>query len=423
VSDGRNLNRTGDDLRVLVVSSQFPYPPRFGFATRVYQLARQLASRHDVTLLSAVAPEERAHVESLRGELDARVEVVELPHRSVPRKRLLQVSSVLSPTPYACRAAYSARFQGAIDDLCARRRFDAIQLESSLLCTFRFPREAALVLDEHNIEYEVFRRMQAGERSAARRAFNGLEHRRFRRFEQSWWRRAEGCVFTSRREEQIVRELAPQTPTAVVPNGVDIDYFRPGEKDVEPRTLVFNGLLKYRPNLDGAAYLVEEVWPLVLRSCPDARLTIVGRGDAPDLERLRRPGVSVTGEVDDIRPYLQRAAVVTVPIRLGGGTRFKVLEGLAMGKAMVSTTLGCEGIDVEDRRHLLVADTPEDFARAVVRLFDAPQEARALGRSGRALIEDAYSWEAAGAALERLYERLTGRETQSELAPAGGISA
>jgi glycosyltransferase involved in cell wall biosynthesis len=396
---------TDRPLRILVVSAQFPYPPRFGFAMRVYQLARQLAAQHDVTLLSYAGPDERARADELRGELAVEVVAREAPSRVA--KRAAQALSAASPRPFACREVHTRALQEAIDRLCAERRFDAIQLESSLLCAFRFPTDALLVLDEHNVEYEVFQRMQEGERSTARRLFHRLEHVRFRRFEQAWWRRVDACVLTSPREEQIVRREAPMTLTAVVPNGVDTERFRPEPGAVRPRTLVFNGLLQYRPNLDAALWLVDEIWPRVVARCPDARLAIVGRGEPADLARLERPGVEVTGEVPDVRPYLHAAAVVAVPIRMGGGTRLKVVEGLAMGKAMVSTALGCEGIAVRGGEHLLIADAADAFAAQVVELFEDPARAAALGRAGRSLMEDEYSWEIAGTRLRALYDRLT----------------
>jgi glycosyltransferase involved in cell wall biosynthesis len=374
---------------------------------RVYQLARQMATRHQVTLLSYVAERERAGLASLREEM--RVEAVYRDRTSVRAKRVGQALSLASRRPFSCRAVYSREMQGAIRELCSREPFDVIQLGSSLFCAFAFPDGPRIVLDEHNIEYEVFERMCASERSAWRRTFNRVEHARFRRFEQTWWSHVNGCVVTSDREVPLVQAHAPSTPVAAVPNGVDLEYFRPVGDEVEPRTLVFNGILTYRPNLDAAYHLVDEIWPLVLSRVPDARLTIVGRAEHSDLRRLGRHGVDATGEVLDIRPYLRRAAVVVVPIRMGGGTRLKVLEGLAMGKAMVSTSIGCEGISVRDREHLLIADGAQAFASSIIELFESPNFGLALGAAGRSLIETDYSWQLAGERLDLLYERVAGR--------------
>jgi glycosyltransferase involved in cell wall biosynthesis len=294
--------------------------------------------------------------------------------------------------------------QAAIDALCAEREFDVIQLESSLLCAFSFPNGPALVLDEHNIEYEVFERMHRSERSLARRRFNQLEFRRFRRFEQDWWRRVDACVVTSSREAPAVAGHAPATRVEVVVNGVDLDFFRPAAEPPEPRTVVFNGILDYRPNLDAAHYLVEDIWPRVLQRFPDARLRIIGRGHPADLKRLARPGVETLGRVPDLRPHMAAAAVAAVPIRMGGGTRLKVVEGLALGKPMVSTTIGCEGIGVADREHLLLADDAESFAARIVELFERPDLAASLAAAGRALMEREYSWDLGAERLDNLYQ-------------------
>ncbi|MGH2876253.1 MAG: glycosyltransferase, partial [Solirubrobacteraceae bacterium] len=223
---------------------------------------------------------------------------------------------------------------------------------------------------------------------------------------------------TSDREEPVVAAAAPELPTAVVPNGVDVANFSPSDAPTEPRTLVFNGILDYRPNLDAAHHLVEEIWPRVRARCPDSRLTIVGRAETADLRRLRVRGVTITGEVPDVRPYLERAAVIAVPIRMGGGTRLKVVEALAMGKATVSTSLGCEGIEITDGKHLLVADNAEMFAARVTELFDDPVRRHALGTAGRRLAEEAYTWDVAGERLERLYTRVTDPTTRTAVSRA-----
>jgi polysaccharide biosynthesis protein PslH len=224
--------------------------------------------------------------------------------------------------------------------------------------------------------------------------------------EERSWRSAQGCVLTSDRDQLAVCATAPSTPTAVVSNGVDLEYFAPWTQATEPHSVVFNGVLNYRPNLDGATHLVEEVWPLVLEACPSARLSIVGRAPERDAATLRRPTVEVLGTVPDIRPYLGRAEVVAVPIRMGGGTRFKVVEALSMGKPMVSTTLGCEGLSVSDRQHLLIGDDAETFAHRILELFKDGDLRRGLGIAGRALAEEKYSWHLAGERLESLYRRV-----------------
>jgi glycosyltransferase involved in cell wall biosynthesis len=409
-------------MKILVVSPHFPFPPRAGVHVRAYNLLRQLAVRHDVTLLSYAAPSDQDGVEALGRYL--RVVTVERPDSAGAARRLRQLRSIVTFQPFWTAELCSPALQDAVDDLCATLPFDLVQLEASVLCALEIPAGIRVVLDAHNIEYELLQRMAAGERSLARRAFNTLECRSYRRFEERSWMHVDGCAVTSGREERIVRAAAPQTLTAVVPNGVDLEFFRRSNAAVEPRTVVFNGTLRYRPNVDAAHYLVDDIWPLMRAQYPDARLIIVGNVPAAERRSLARPGVILTGEVPDIRSYLRRAAVVVIPVRMGGGTRLKVLEGLAMGKAMVSTSVGCEGITTRDGVHLLIADDAPTFALRMSQLFADSALRERLGKAGRSLVEAEYSWDLAGGQLAALYERVaTQRPGRTTSTVSGKIRA
>lgn len=364
---------------------------------------RQISARHDATLLCYAAPGDE-NVERLRQEF--RVEVVHRAKQGLLGKRFSQLRSLASRVPYDCWTTHSREMQRVIDRLAAEHDFDIVQLESTLLALFRCAPEARVVIDEHNVDYEVYARMHETERSPLRRAFYRSQERRFERFEQRCWQEVDAVVATSEREAEIMRQHAPDTPVTAVPNGVDVEYFRPDSEPVEPGTLVFNGVLDYRPNIDAVNFLVDEVLPLVRRHRADVKLTVVGRGSESAVEGLRRRGVDATGEVPDVRPYLQRAEIVVVPIRMGSGTRLKVVEGLAMGKAVVSTTLGCEGVNVRDGEHLLIGDTAEAFALQIVHLFGHPELGEPLGHAGRELTEREYSWDYAGELLEDVYQQL-----------------
>jgi sugar transferase (PEP-CTERM/EpsH1 system associated) len=396
-------------LRILVLTPSLPYPPIWGFGTRVYHFLRLLARRHEVSLLTYEEPGEDQKVAAL-AKMCSFVHTVPRDAETARHKRLTQLSSVASRLSYQRRNLHSQAMQDRLEQLTSRNRFDIIQIESSQMAGFAFDSRAVLVLDEHNIEYELLYRMYHTEHSAMRRLYNWIEFAKFKREEIGTWRRVSGCLSTSAREDEIIRATAPDTPTQVVPNAVDADYFRPSaDAAIDANAIVMTGLMLYRPNVDGALYFVREIFPRILASRPDMVFYIVGAGATDEVKRLAGPNVIVTDTVPDVRPYLDRSAVFVVPLRMGGGTRLKVIEGLSMEKAMVSTSVGCEGIDVVSGEHLIVADEPHAFADAVLQLLGDRDMALRLGREGRALVERRYRWETVVEGMEELYDRLLAR--------------
>jgi sugar transferase (PEP-CTERM/EpsH1 system associated) len=392
-------------MRILILAPTLPYPPNWGLGIRVYQVLRLLARRHAVSLLAYAGPEDQEKIQALE-RLGAAVHVVPHPDRGGGGKRVAQLLSMGSPASYQRSHIYSAQMQQQLSLLSARDNYDVIQVETSPLAGFEFDRRAAVALIEHDIVYELLQRMCQTERSPLRRLFNRIEFRKVKREEIASWRTVAGCVTTSAREEQIVRQLAPDTPVAVVPNAVDVDYFLPSDGPIDETAIVMTGFMKTRPNIDGAVYFVREILPRILTARPQTVFYIVGGGAPAEVEKLAGPNVVVTGEVPDVRPYVHKAAVVVVPLRMGGGTRLKVLEGLSMRKPMVSTALGCEGIDVAAGEHLLVADEPEAFAASVIELLRDRRLAERLATGGRAVVLRHYRWETAVDRLEAFYEQL-----------------
>lgn len=398
-----HLSTPSDGRRILVVTPQFPDPPFWGFAIRVRELVRQLSTRHRVTLLTYVRPHEEQQVAAL-SDLCESIVAVPFPW-SQDSDFSGRAASILSATPYSFYRLAGRPMQKVVNELTAQHDFDVIQVESSPMSALKFPAASATVLDEHNIEYEIVRRSIRVERSLARKSFSVLEYLKIKRAEQSAWRLFDGCAVTSNRELPEVQAANGGRPVAVVPNGVDLDFFHPQSVE-SPSGLVFTGLMRYRPNVEAMTHFVREVLPQIHRYRPDVTLTIVGWGASDEVRQLLGPRVNVTGRVPDIRPYLAGAAAVIAPIRMGGGTRLKVLEALAMARPLIATPLACEGIDVVPGCHAAIADGPEQFAEAVLDVLSDRQRAEALGRAGRRLVEAHYGWQSSLAKLEDLHDRV-----------------
>ena len=238
--------------------------------------------------------------------------------------------------------------------------------------------------------------------------YAGANWRKLRREELGTYRGADGVYLCSRADQRRLLSEAPGVRTAIVPNAADVDYYQPRPADPRPdgRTLVYFGLLSTVPNVDAMVHFVREIWPLIAAAHPDARLKIIGGRPPPSLLALAAPRIELTGLVPDLRPHLAEAAAVVVPLRLGGGTRLKIVEAMAMGKAIVSTTLGAEGIDATPGRDILIADEPRMFAGSVVQLLEDPSLAARLGRAARRLAVERYSWTAAAGALDEFFHRV-----------------
>jgi polysaccharide biosynthesis protein PslH len=403
-------------MKLLFVTPYLPGPPIFGGQRRIHGLMTELARSHEVSVIALVDSgiDQSAAIEDTRSYCRRIVTVPDAWHRVQGRsKRLLQLGSLVSLRSWEWILYRRPAFQRALSRHLAEFRYDIVACEFVFMANYRFGRVrdqgTRLVLDEHNVEYDIVRRTAAAS-SLDRKVFNELNWRKLRREETAAWGRFDGCTVTSERDRKFLAEKAPGVPTAVVPNGVNVDLFRPTQGAAEPMTLLFFGAMNYYPNTDGAVHFAREILPLLLPRFPGVKLRIVGPcGPGPVMD-LRSEHVEVTGLVDDLRSEIERAAIVIAPLRIGGGTRLKILEGMAYGKPIVSTSIGAEGLDVVHGRDMLLADTPAAFAEQIGRILVDPELAAGLGRAARQLAEARYSWRAAASELEAFYEALLAKE-------------
>lgn len=392
----------GEPRDILLVMPAVPYPAVWGFARRCLQLATILAQSHRVTILTYALPDQYPDVIALANRVHEVIAVIRREPGGAVR-RLRQVQSVGSGLPHHAYGLRSDGMQEALNTLLARRRFAVVQFESSQMAWLKVPPGPAVIVDEHNIESDLLRRVSQSEESVVRRTYNAIESRRYEEFEKTVWSRASGCVTTSVVDAESLQARAPSVPVVVAPNGVDPDDFAPSGQPAQADRIVFTGLLGYRPNLDGIRWFLDEVFPSIRKARPGAQLMIVGNGDPDVLRSLRRPGVEVTGRVPLLQPYIESASVVVVPLRMGGGTRLKIVEAMSMQKAIVSTGIGAEGIDVHPGRDIVLAEDPREFAQAVLALLADPARCADLGRHARRLAAEKYSWQASADRLRHFY--------------------
>jgi glycosyltransferase involved in cell wall biosynthesis len=236
------------------------------------------------------------------------------------------------------------------------------------------------------------------------------EYGKFRAQEIDICRRKDAILTTSFRDAKVLQSDVPDVPMYVVPNGVDTTYFSLREEPREPQSLVFTGSMNYVPNADGAEYFLDEIFPLIQRTVPGVKVYFVGNAPPEHLRERASESVIVTGFVEDVRPYVERASIYVVPLRMGGGTRLKVLEALSMQRPIVTTSIGCEGIDVKNEDTVLIADEPRAFAEAVIQLLqDAPMR-RKLVDHGFELVRARYDWTVVGGTLEDAYGAIISRK-------------
>jgi glycosyltransferase involved in cell wall biosynthesis len=391
--------------RALVLANRLPFPLDDGWKVRTFHMVRSVAAVSDSTTLVVFHPDVRDNtIGDARLALGARVDVhvVARPSAYTPA-RLLR--GLVSETPVHVWNQESAALRAELRSLIDTRDFDLALSESTFMYRYMdlFAANVPRVVDTHNIDSVTFTRYARTLRAKARRWYAAQTARKLRRFEAQTFAAADAIWVCSDDEAGLVREMAPGANVWTVPNGVDTAAMAPRD-DVRPvpGRLVFFGRLDYFPNVDAIQHFAAEILPR-LSDVPDLELHLVGAAATAEVRALaeRTSRVRLIGRVDEVARVLASAAVVVVPLRVGGGTRIKILEALSMARPLVSTTIGAEGLRLGPGHDLLIADEPDDFARSVRELLNDPARAETLGRNGRETVRANYDWTAAGRIVAR----------------------
>jgi glycosyltransferase involved in cell wall biosynthesis len=386
-------------MKILHVLPYSPVPANYGAKIRIYNLMKYFSRNHNLSVVFIGTPAEAA---DLRHEFGGRLgKIIPSPPQLAKKIRgLARVRSFLGNHSTLHHLGASNTLRAKVVEELRNGSYDVLLTEFPHMTFSGVPPGPLRVLDGHNIEHDVFRRVTETSKSWLARAVYRNEAKKFRPEELDAFRRQDLLLFTSDRDRTMARADVPEVPSILVPNGVDASFFRPPDVAHEPYSMVFTGILGYVPNADGVEWFIEEILPRIVAKEPRAKVTIVGATPGP-LLRLSSPSVRFTGYVDDVRPYVYGADTTVVPLRMGGGTRLKILESFGMMSPVVSTPIGAEGIEMVNGEHGLIAGDPQGFADAVLRLFADRGLYDRIARNALRLVKEKYEWSVIGTALEK----------------------
>ena len=406
-------------MKILWLNAGLLLPLDKGGKLRTWHLMRHLALRHEISYLSFAEPGQTEADRTGMREVAAHLVTIPRTDRAKGTAGFyLDAGRYLADgVPYGVAKYRSAAYRATLEQLLSTGAFDAI------VCDFLPPvvnlpqhLPCPAILFTHNVEAEIWRRHAENASNPLSRFLMTQQWRRMLRFEQDALARFDLVLAVSDADRQTFNRLyagALKTPAHVVQTGVDTTYFAPMTDRPERRAhLVFTGSMDWLPNEDGMLYFVRDILPRIRQVEPEATLSVIGRAPTPAVRRLAsEAGIEVTGRVDDVRPHIADGAVYVVPLRIGGGTRLKIFEAMAMGKAVVSTTVGAEGLPVTTGQNVVIADEPARFAQAVVHLIRDAESRRRIASEARRLVVDRYDWSAVAGDFEDALGRIGRRGT------------
>jgi sugar transferase (PEP-CTERM/EpsH1 system associated) len=385
-------------MRILWLKTEVLHPVDKGGKIRTYNMLKELKREHEVTYLTL--DDGTASAEDKKNATEYCHELICIPHarreKFTPSFYVELLLNLVSPHAYAIKKYESRAMRREIGERDRQGAFDL------LVCDFLAPAanvpadlRTPAVLFQHNVEAMIWKRHYEVQSNPVKKAYLYRQWQKMRRFEREMCRRFDSVIAVSADDREQMKDEYGAKAVFDVPTGVDTEFFRPsGDAKPQPHSLVFTGSMDWLPNDDAIRYFMREIMPLIKKSVPDVTLTVVGRNPASALVDLSKEDSSLifTGRVDDVRPYMDNAAAYIVPLRIGGGTRLKIYEAMAMEKALVSTTVGAEGLPLTNGVELLLADEPVTFADAVVRVLSDDAYAVELGQRAAGVVRENFGW-------------------------------
>jgi len=402
-------------MKILWLSHFLPYPPKGGALQRSHNLLRQAARRHEVHLVSLNQRRNLPTADAVGEAVDflknlcKRVEVFPIPSDAAQwRWVMMTMASYLRSSPYDVNWLKCKAMERYLENVSKTETFDLVHVDTIGLYPYVSSFiDTPVVMNHHNVESHMMRRRYEKETNRLKKIYFHRESSKLERYEREVCGICAENLVVSDLDGIRLKENAGNVRFSVIPNGVDVDYFRPNEQNAFKREgLIFAGAMDWYPNREAVRFFLKDIWPKLLEGKPDRRATFVGKNPPQILlEASKHSAIHVPGFVDDVRPYLDGAGIYVCPIRDGGGTRLKILDALVMAKPLVATGLAVEGLDLVDEVHYLKAETGEEFVAQIKRLENDHTLCRSLALRGQRFVEDRYSWDVIGEELARTYEK------------------
>jgi glycosyltransferase involved in cell wall biosynthesis len=412
-------------MKILMLFPYAPQPPPLdlGGTKRNLPFLLELVKYHDVSVLAYGTPKEEQRFRDSYGDVCAEIRFV---NRRRPRVlSALQRFWLLAARRSSFRMLYGAAMQQVIDQMTAAHQFDLVHCTAPMFGYFRFPAGIPVTSDTHEVKYDLLRRTAAKTRNLLWKIMMSLDWKHGKREEIELCRKFDLVTTTTEVDLQLFRKDLPDQNMAVVQNGAGNTFFEDLGIEPEPFTMAFTGLFTHLPNSDGIIHFLDHIFPIIQSLEPQARIYVIGKSPTRQILARASGKVIVTGFVEDVRPYMARSQIFVIPLLAGGGIRGKALEAMAMKRPIVTTTIGVEGIHLRHEESALFADTPDTFAKAVVRLFRDPALRERLAGNAFATVQSSYNWEAKGRELDGLLQSVVearAKRSNLDLSPAASLA-
>lgn len=390
-------------MNILFLSTKSPLPTNDGHSQRTYNLLLQASKKHSVYFLTYFLGKEEEERFSEIQKICSYAKGFPLPiQHSKMRLALGLLMNLFSLQPFVSQKYRTNEMAAAIKKILSENKIDVVHIDMlPLMNYYHEVKNYPVILVDHNVESLLLKRQVTYTKNPVVKAFLWLQYLKLLKFEKEQVSRVSCCVAVSGKDRDELRKMSPSAQVEVVSNGVDVNYFAPGDIKEEKNTLIFVGGLNWFPNMDGMTYFCEKIHPSIVKQVGEFETIVIGKQQKGFIYSSL---VRQCGYVDDIRPYVRQAKVYIVPLRVGGGTRLKILDAMAMGKSIVSTSIGCEGLAVEHNKNIIIEDDPELFASAIVDLMKNEQKRVTLGINARKLVNEQYDWKILGEIMDKIYK-------------------